>query len=282
MVDYAFIRNIKMIHFLLAPLRSLYSLKFYRRLQARPSGQGFFYLAYLSFFAALLSIHVLQSQFLPAASNFIGWLGKNLPEMTLTSQGMRMKIDKPLLLSHPEWGPVLYLEPTKDIPEPADLQKAFLVLTRTKVGFGGGPGGGKYQIQDLVSKKNQASAAELPINEETIQRGWSRVVPVLKPILFVLFFAGIYLWKMMAGFFYSLIGLLFNLFRIEKLSYSAVLNTTFFALTPVTFLQMLAVEIPKWPLPANLLTALTVTTIYLGYAILGTQQSAPNDIIISQ
>ena len=262
-----------MSNFFLSPILALFSLKFYRRAQTAPLSRGFLYLGYLSFLLALYGMILFRIQWMPAANEFAGWLKHNLPEMTLTRQGLEMKIAEPRLLTHPRWGALIYLDPAKDSPDPADLEKAAMVITRTKIGYRD-PSTTEFRIQNIVQQSNAANWRDVTFTQETIGQLWRKLSPWLAAIFFLISFVGFYLWKLMAALLYSLIGILLNLFRKTKLRYGSILNVSFFTLTPMAVLQALVWLFPNFPVPVNLLTSLVLTTIYLAFAILATQERA--------
>lgn len=253
--------------FLLAPFFSLFSPLFYRRLFNKPLSRGFLYLAYLSLWVTLGAAVFFRSASLPAADDLIQWLGKNLPEVLVTKTGLQMSIEKPLLLTHPRWGEILYLDPTTDSPKGEDLDKALVVITRQKAAYRN-PAGGDHRIQDLVPQSPQKNWQDFLLTGEKIILFWTQLKPILTILFLIAAFIGTYLWKLAAGLFYSLAALFLNLFRKERLSYGRLLNVTFFALTPATFLQLAAGILP---FPVNFPLAFIVTGLYLALGILGTQ-----------
>jgi len=257
--------------FFWAPFLSLFSLNFYRRLQGRSLGSGFLYLGYLSLVVSLWSVLMFRSFSLPVVNDLVRWLGANLPEMTLTREGVRMALREPLLLSHPQWGPLLFFDPTSDVPKPEHLEKAFLVVARRKLVFRN-PATAQQQIQDLTPAAGVQRWQDLLITGERVTLFWERIKPFALFLFFVAAGVGTYLWKLLAGLLYSLVALLLNCFRKERLPYGTLLNVTFFALTPMTLLQLASLQFPESGLPANLLIALLVTTFYLILGILGTQK----------
>ena len=266
-----------MSNFLLSPILALFSLKFYRQAQTAPVSRGFLYLGYLSFLLALYGMILFRIQWMPAANEFVDWLKQNLPEMTLTRQGLEMKIAEPRLLTHSRWGALIYLDPVKDSPDSADLEKAVVVITRTKVGYRD-PSTEELRIQNIVQQSNAANWRDVSFTQETIGRLWRKLSPWLAAIFFLTSFVGFYLWKLIAALLYSLIGMLLNLFRKTKLRYGSILNVCFFALTPLALLQALVWLFPNFPLPVNLLTSLTLTTLYLAFAILASQDRASQPV----
>lgn len=268
-----------MSDFFLAPLLSLFSLRFYRRLLGRSQAAGFLYLAYLSLLFSLLGLFAFRFQFVPVANDLVDWAAKSIPETTFTLEGVQMKIEEPLLLTHPRWGPLLYLDPQSDFPKPDDLGKALVIVTRTKVAYRD-PRGGEVRIQELVPAERPEKWQNLVVTGERIKRVWRQMRPWTGAIFFVSLFVGIYLWKLLAGLFYSLVGLILNLFRTERLRYPSILNLSFFVLTPVSLLQILTWLFPEWPIPLNFLTALLVTSLYLTLTLLLTQRPRASDTTV--
>lgn len=261
----------KMRDFLLAPFLSLFSPKFYRRLLDLPQALGFLYLAYLSLFLSVWALFMFRLYSLPVADELTAWLAKGLPEMTFTREGVQMELKEPLLLTHPRWGPLLYLDPASDSPKTEDLEKTLVVITRTKVAYRD-PATGESRIRNLTPKEGPGKWRDLTITGNVILNLWKRLKPLAASLFFIVAFVGFYLWKLLAGLLYSIVGLLFNHFRTERLPYPSLLNLTFFALTPVVWLQIFAWSFTKWPIPLNFLTAFLVTTLYLAFAVLFTQE----------
>lgn len=258
--------------FFLAPLLSLFSLKFYRRVLTLPKSLGFLYPAYLGLWVSLLALIMFRLQFQPLAEDFVKWLSQNLPTLKITQEGIVMDLEGPRLLTHPQWGPLFYLDPVNETPKTEDLDKALFVITKTSIAYQD-PVSGERGIRRILQEKRQADWRDATLTGESLSRFWRTAKPFVSSIFFVILFIGIYLWKLAAGFFYSLIGLIINLFRMERLSYGAVLQLSFFALTPLTLLQVLVGTFPLAWFPLNFFTAALITSLYLALAILGTQQS---------
>ena len=263
--------------FFLAPLLSLFSLKFYRRVILKSVSFGFSYLGYLSAIFALSSLVMFAAISIPVADELAKWFASNLPEMTFTRQGVQMGINQPVLLSHPRWGPILYLDPANDSPQPQDMNQALLVIARTQVAYQN-PSGGGYRLQKITPPPNQKEWHDLRINNGILNMFWTRVRPFLYPLSFVVAFLAAFFWKLAAGLFYSLIGLILNRFRNQKLNYGAILNLSILALTPVALLQIAGFTTPLH-VPTNFGVTLVVTTLYLTLGILGTRdRKAPKPL----
>ncbi|GEM_PF-4056446 len=261
-----------MLQFFLAPFLTLFSLRFYRRLPALPKSLGFLYIGYWALLFSVWGIIMFRMQSLPIVDEFMGWLSQSLPPMTLTRQGMQMELAQPQLLSHPRWGPVIYLDPLNDAPNLNQKQEAYVILTRESIAFFN-PSRGEYRVQTLVPRIDaQTRWRDVQITGDKVLGFWHRIRPWIAVVFVAAILFLVYLWKLLAGLFYSLIGLILNKFRKDKLSYGSILNLTFFALSPVCILQMAAWTFSGLKLPLTFLTALVITTLYLALAILGTQE----------
>lgn len=265
-----------MLDFLLAPILSIFSRSFYRRLLGHTQILGFFYLFYLSLILSTYVLFNFRLQYLPPTDDFVNWLATEWPETVFTRQGVQIDLQEPLLIRHPDYGPIAYLNPAGEMPSQDELEKAFMVLTRTHVAFRN-PARGNVRIQKVLPADNAQNWQDFVINRERILWFWTQAKPFLTAGFFVFAFIGIYLWKILVGLVFSLIGILVNLFRKERLRYLSILNLTFFALTPFALLQFYAPAFGAWRFPVQPLSSLAVTAAYLAFAILGSQSHTPGD-----
>ncbi len=259
-----------MINFIFSPLKALYSRKLYREVSRASVGRGFFYLSYLALLYMVGVTAFLLVSVKPSADNFIGWLEHSLPEMTFTREGVVTNVKQPFSLVYPPLGTLLVIDTTKEMPDTEELRKSFFFITKTKL---------------YVSQNNQRRIVDvIPQGEKALSQ-WKdftltgpftrTIYKILFPFFFVIIivfaFLGFFIWKLVAALFYSLLALAINLFGKQKLSYPGLLNISFFALTPITLLQWLQLSFLKFPFRLNFLWALLITTLFLSYAILGTQ-----------
>lgn len=258
--------------FFLAPVLSLFSIKFYQKMLVLPRALGFLYLAYLSFIFAVIAGVVFRIQALPVADDLFFWLSRNLPEIKITRQGLEMAVAKPLLLIHPRWGSLLYLDPDNEFPKSEDLKKALIVVTPKNIAYRD-LSTGEYRIQSIAPRlKPNKEWQDFLITGDKVDQFWRTMKPFLSVLLFLFTFAGTYLWKLLAALVYSLVGIFVNMFRTERLPYRSILELTIFTLTPVTLLQIVLMLFSNIPIPMNFFTALLITSIYITVVILGTQQ----------
>ena len=106
----------------------------------------------------------------------------------------------------------------------------------------------------------------------TMTRVWPRYLALL---VFILFFGIFYLWNLMLGLVLSVVAMLLNTFRKERLPYPFLLNIAFFSLAALTLLECLQWFYPTAMLPLLGVAGILLTLFYLGVGILGTQETLP-------
>lgn len=252
------------------PILSLFSLKSYRKLQTARAPFIFIYPAYLTFLFAIATMIVLCTQFLPLADEFMDWLGKNLPAMTLTADGIQMSHREPVLLIHPDWGPVLYLDPNNDFPREEDAGKALVLLARRKIAFYD-PVTREMRMQTIPGS-NTRSNQSYRITGAGVIVFWKKIRASFLAASFLLFWAAIYILKLLGAFSYSALGLLINYFRPDPLPYRAVMSTTLAAMTPFTLVQILAGPFETLRLVSILPVSIILTGFYLCFALFATRE----------
>ncbi len=265
----------------LAPFFAFFNLSFYKRIIRLSLGKGFLYLLYLSAVYALLIMAYVGADMLPKANEFTDWFAGNLPQVTLTKEGVVTDAPQPFELVHPKYGKILAMDTTReslDNPPPG----FYVYITKTKA-LARQSGRAESRVYELVPQTAEAKAQwkDVVITGELIKTLYKKFLPYVYPLTFGVVFFVVILWKILAGLFYSLVALLLNNFRREKLPYAALLNCSFFALTPVAVLQAVGIYVPRVAAPLNFLAALVLTSIYLVIAILATQEKpdsieAPN------
>lgn len=260
---------------LLSPLYSLFSLNFYRRVLRSPLSKGFSYLLYLSVLFAFGVTIVFMFTVIPIGNEFANWLKQNFPELVLTREGVAAKVEQPFSLTHPDFGTIAVIDTTKEMPTAEDLGKTVFFVTKTQVFIQNRPGErtGDYRVVDLVPRNEQAKATwrDFVVTGTFIETIYRRLRPFAAPLLFIFCVFFFFVWKLIVALLYSLLALILNLFRKEKLSYRSLVNLCFFAITPVIVLQWLRPFLPF--LPLNVFVAGFVTGSYLGLAILKTQST---------
>jgi len=254
----------------LGPVLSLYSVAFYRRVARQRLGRGLAYLVYLSsLYAAAIAIALLAF-WLPAADRFVDWLAPNLPEVKLTDHGAVMDAPQPFVLTHPTLGTLLAIDTRVETPSADDLRGApVFFVSRTQVVVSEGREG-QRRVYDLVPQTPEARARweGLVVNGASVKRIYGRLRLLAAPLAFVACLVFFFVWKLLAALAYSLLGLVLNMLRRERLPYASILTLACFAMTAVILLQTLAAFGALGSFRVSYLTAWLVTGAYLALAML--------------
>ncbi len=259
-----------MTDIVLGPVLSLYSVAFYRRLAQERLGRGLAYLVYLSsLYSAAIAIALLAF-WLPAADRFVDWLAPNLPEVKLTDHGAVMDAPQPFVLTHPVLGTLLVIDTRVETPSADDLRGApVFFVSRTHVVVSEGREG-QQRVYDLVPQTPEARARweGLAVNGASVKKMYGRVRLLAAPLAFVACLVFFFVWKLLAALAYTLLGLVLNLFRRERLPYASILTLACFAMTAVIVLQTLAAFGAFGSFRLSYLAAWLVTGAYLALAML--------------
>lgn len=262
-----------MSEFFLSPILSLFSLSFYKRVIHYPLKRGFLFLFYLSLLFSVWASVLFYRRSLPSIDEFIGWLGANLPQINLTKQGLELQTKEPVLLTHPRFGPLIYIDPTIDTPHKEQVDKAPVVLTHTKAVYHN-TNTGEIRMQSLVPTDTRKWKPAV-ITGEKVLKVWRRVRPLISIIFFGIVSTATFFWKLLAALGYSLVSLILNLLRKQRLNYKQIFNATIFALAPPSVLQWISWQFPALQLATHFFIIFPVTVLYLGIAILATQEKEP-------
>ncbi len=269
-----------MIDFIFSPFLALFSLKFYRKITSSSLGKGFLYLSYLSLIFSVGCVAFFTTSALPSANRFVDWFQKSFPTMTFTKDGVVTDVPQPFSLKHPQYGTLLIIDTSKEEVSLEEIRNTILYITKKKLYAWDGRRN-EYRIIDLVPRAGQALSnwKDLTLTGPLISTFYKRVVPIAFPIVFVFCFCLFFVWKLLAGLFYSLVALVSNFFRRNKLTYDKLLNVSFFTLTPVTLLQWLNSILPIKRFYPNFLWSFCITSIFIAFAVLGTQSNESDSAV---
>ncbi|MBI4387918.1 MAG: DUF1189 family protein [Candidatus Omnitrophica bacterium] len=259
----------RIIDFIVSPVLSLFSSRFYRSVLKSSLGWGFLYAIYLSAICAATFFLVILFKWVPLVDDFVDWFSVKMPAITIDQKGISSSVSQPYKMKHPTYGMILILNATEKDASTEEAKDAVFYVTKTKI-YANDPVRNETRVVDLFSRINQPNTMVQPqtITGKLVRDFYQKVRPYFLTTLFLLIMAFILLWKIAAAFIYSVIAVILNRFREEKFHYAALLNLSFFALTTVTLLQFLSLATPDLNLALPLWMSLLITTIYLGYATL--------------
>ncbi len=264
--------------FFFSPLLSLFSRNFYRRMARAGLGRGFSYLVYLAVLMTAVAGTTLAVRVLPEMDRFAVWLKGEMPLLIWKpAEGLSMKDKTTFSLVHPQYGPLARLDMTKTEIKVEDMGENSIFVTAKKI-YIKQPGRNELRIYDLMQARtkaqpgNAAGASAFEIKPEDILKTYRQFRPWIVAIFCAILLGVFLVWKLLAALFYSWIGLLINFTCKEKLDYSHLLTLAFFVLTPAALIQLLQWVIPRLAaIPFGLAGSLSVTTLYLLFAIKSTQ-----------
>ena len=259
----------RIIDFLLSPVLSLFSSRFYRSILKSSLGWGFLYITYLSAICAAAFFLLIFFKWLPVADDFVNWFVVKMPPITVDKSGFSSAVPQPYEMKHPGFGMVLILNTTQENISAQEMKNAIFYVAKTKI-YVSDPLRNETRIIDLPTAAHQSKGGIQPqsITGKLVKDFYQKVRPYFLTVLFLLIVAFVLIWKIGAALIYSVIAIILNRFREEKFAYPALLNVSIFALTTVTMLQFLNLVTPNLNFTPPLWMAFFITTIYLGYAVL--------------
>lgn len=267
-----------MINFIFSPILSLFSLSFYREVMKSSVGKGFLYILYLSLIFAAATDVIFARILMPQADRFAEWFRDSFPPMTFTKEGVVTDVAQPFKLEHPTIGSLMMIDTSKETATIEEIRSTLLYVTKKSLYVWDGRRN-QYRIFELAPMNAEAEAnwKDLEVTGEKAYGIYLRFAPMAYPIVFLLCFVFFFIWKLLAGVFYSLIALIINTFRKNRLNYEKLLNVAFFSLTPATYLQWASSLFPG-RFRLNFLWTLAVTTLFLAYVLIGTDSQEEDEM----
>lgn len=255
-----------------ALLYSLFSKEFYAIISKSRLKTGLIYLALLSLISSVLFLFSLTTRAVPQSNAFKEWVKAEMPPLVWSPrQGLSMGVPSPYTMTHPELGPVAVFDLDNPVAVPDKYPSISTLVTRSKVYIKNRPG--QMRVFDLneLAANVENPAQEIVVTPEVIDAIYNSVKPWILGGVFVLFVPFFFLWKFVVAAIYSVVGIIFNFMRREKLEYPAIFNITLFAMTPVILIQILQGLIPVLGrIPFGFLGGLVVMS---GYLYLGIKMS---------
>jgi len=257
----------KFFKFLISPIPSLYSPSFYKAKLNESLKYGFLYLIYMAVIGACSILIILQLRAIPIFNEFIDWFAKEMPEVTLSQGRISSAVTQPYLMNHPRFGNILILDTSKESLKPGEIGRTAVYITGSLI-YLYNPIQNETETIDLMqfyetAKKKGSLIQDEIVNSESIRRMYAQIKPVLSVLIFFGALFYLFMWKLGAAFLYSVIAVIFNLFREKKYPYPALLNVTIYAMTAVSVLQLSSLLTQNLRLNVQSWIAAGITTAYL-------------------
>ena len=261
--------QLKMLDYLFSPILSLFSPRFYKRIQKSSVVAGFIYLVYLSIIYTIVFLVHISLRWIPIVEDTVSWFARAVPPITYQKREFSSPVKQPFTLKHPMLGTVMVIDTSKETATAEEIKKTYFFITK-KLVYVTNPIAQETQVVDLSSSKVKNTSGEInqTFTGKMIVIFYKRAKPVFLVVLFVLAGGLVFLWKLSAAFISFLIAVVMNQFRERMLPSSGLFNTSAFAVTFVVFLQMLDMIAPGLHLMPPTWMAVLMTSLYLGFAIL--------------
>jgi hypothetical protein len=209
---------------------------------------------------------------IPKVDRFVDWVEKEMPALTWTPEGVEMDAEVPVALVHPDFGPIAQFDMTAAEAAPEALGDFPVYVTTQKIYLQ--QRGSDLRVIDLMAPGTEAaqemgSAAPTRITGELLKKIYRRAKPWVLLIVTLSFSVIFYLMQIVQGLVSSLAGLVANRFRSQKLSYAAILNASFYAMTLSWMLDTARLLVPAlaFVIPGGFFVNVLLTALYLFMAI---------------
>jgi len=257
------------MNFWLSPLHAFYNLSFYREVLQSKLSRGFLYLAYLSGITTVIFFFGAVLTTLPMADKVIDWLEQDMPNLVWSGDQLTMREQSPHALIHPEWGVVAIFDMNASEINSADLDEAPIIVTSQRAYVRDGATGVRvHDLEKLLRRQYEGIREPVAITGETVKRGYNSFKPWMMFLAVLFYYITFYLWSLFAALIYSLVGLMLNNGRLQRLPYANIYNLCLFALTAASLIDLLRFVVPGVTrLPFGFLGSLLVTSAYLFLAI---------------
>ncbi|MFH0984167.1 MAG: DUF1189 family protein [Candidatus Omnitrophota bacterium] len=262
-----------LLSFFLAPITGFFLPKVYRDASRASWRKGVLYTAY----GALIITGLVMAIFLERASTsdkFIRWVKENVPVVIWTPKGLSLENGQKIAtLTHPTYGPIVTFDMDRESITKKDMGQLFLIVTSKRIVFRKMLG--QLEDRDVTKLTPRTQQQPLPskvrVTGELIENLYLRfkftflaATPItLFPIALIvlLFINGVF----------TLVGLLLNETRRQKLNFSGILNLACFSTgTSLTVTGLIMIGLLfSHPLPGLLtLISLLASLLYMIAAVI--------------
>ncbi len=264
----------KTLTFLTAPVTALFYPRVYRDGIQSSAGRGVLYSLYVAALSVILIMMVLSAKVMPQADAFIDWAKTHMPAMVWTPEGLSLENGQTTAtLTHPQFGTIAVFNMTQTTATPADVEKTYILVTARKIFIKHAPG--QIEERDITGagmRSRQQLPSKIRINGDIMAKLYQNIKSVMAFVIPFVLWMSLFIFILAANLFYSLAGLLFNVFRQNKLGYGAIFNLACFsttaAFTPTWAILLLVPRLfPVW-------TGLLINLAYMFFVFKITDKNA--------
>ena len=189
-----------------------------------------------------------------------------MPVLTLSDGKMTSNLTAPLTLRHPDAPDVAVTIDTVRVdpvtPEMLQNQKVMAYITSNALYVMRRPG--ELRVFDFGTQK--PGAKPLVIDSSFFESSRQLLDRILYPFVLLLVFVVFALWKILASFFYSLVGISMNSLLQVGLPYMQLFNIAAYAQTLMIVIRAIFLFMPV-PIPGAPLVSLVATSAYIALAV---------------
>lgn len=252
--------------FILDPINSITSVKFYKKVSSQSGLRTAGYLGYLGLLFALMATIAFKVRLGPAIDSTFAWLQAQVPTLIFANGKVTAPSSSgPTTIVHPTI-PELALHIDVNRVEPVTPQtmdelkvKAYLAQSALYLI----DPNGRLQVSDFSKSQTDKT---LTVDAAFFRQAQSLLARALYPVALVLSFGFFLLWKSFSSVFYSLVAMAVNAVHDAKLEFGALFNIAVYAQTLIIALQTIFLFM-KAPLPLSSLISLAATTTYIWLAV---------------
>ena len=246
-----------------AIFKSFHSKELYQDVGRNWSSQGALTLLIILAFIWIPYTAQIHMQDMPETERELAKMVKDIPRIEIRNGQVHTAAPMPYTIYDQETGaPMLIIDTTGEVTSLSHLPKGML-LTRNQLFIKNN----EYQTRSY----DLTGIDEFYVDQQRLE-GWISVIRHIAAIVIYPFAVlGVYAYRLIQGCIYALVGLLFaNILKVE-LRYSAIIQMTYVALTPMLILDavktLLNLEIPLWtPI------CITLVLVYLFYGMKANQE----------
>ncbi|HOW58121.1 MAG TPA: DUF1189 family protein [Candidatus Omnitrophota bacterium] len=225
--------------FWLAPVTALFHPVVYHDASKSSGGRGVLYTLYITCITVVVIMVFVFVVLMPKANELLDWGKTNMPVMIWTPEGLNLENGQTnYVMEYPNYGPVAIFDMTKTGVTEQDMGKAFIFVTKTQVFVKKEPG--RLEARDITQagiQSKQQLPAKVRITKELVEKLFQNIKGAIFFIVPMVILITLFIFNIVNNLFYSLVGLLLNLGRMNKLNYGAIFNLTCFAMTASWFVM---------------------------------------------
>jgi hypothetical protein len=259
-----------LLSFWLAPVTALFLPSVYRDAIKRSARDGVFYILYQSLMSGVLFMLLMLALVWPAINEFSNWTRNTMPVLIWTPSGLSLEDGGAARWVHPVLGPIVNFDMSKTVVDEVDMGRAYFFVTSTKIFFKrGSEGVDNFDITAKGAQKKYLFPPKVRIAGETIVGllNIAKGVALLATPLLVAILS--FFFILIVNLIFSLIGLLLNKLRKEKLLFRSVFSLTCFATTASVVVAWVHIMTPlrRLPLPLGWMMLINLIYMFLAFRV---------------